>query len=70
MALDAPLRLPRIVFALPHQLWTGADFLANPLATGYWWTAWAGTAAAVVVYRVALPTPTARCGTGWLSRPS
>jgi len=27
--------------ALPHQLWTGADFLANPLATAYWWTAWA-----------------------------
>ena len=27
--------------ALPHQLWTGADFLANPLPTAYWWTAWA-----------------------------
>jgi len=42
-------------FALPHQLWTGADFLANRLATGYWWTASAGTAAAVVLYRLALP---------------
>ncbi|MCW2777793.1 MAG: oxidoreductase [Frankiales bacterium] len=41
--------------ALPHQLWTGADFLANPLATAYWWTAWAGTAACVVVFRLGLP---------------
>ena len=42
-------------FALPHQLWTGADFLSNPLATAFWWTAWAGTAATVVMYRVGLP---------------
>lgn len=41
--------------ALPHQLWTGADFLANPLATVYWWTAWAATAAAVVVFRLGVP---------------
>ncbi len=41
--------------ALPHQLWTGADFLANPLATAYWWTAWACTAAAVLVFRLGLP---------------
>lgn len=41
--------------ALPHQLWTGADFLANPAATVFWWTAWAGTAAAVIVFRVGLP---------------
>lgn len=41
--------------ALPHQLWTGADLLANRLATVYWWTAWALTAAAVVVFRLALP---------------
>jgi len=41
--------------ALPHPLWTGGDFLANPLATAYWWTAWAGTAAAVVLFRLGLP---------------
>jgi len=41
--------------ALPHQLWTGGDFLANPLATAYWWTAWAGTAAAVILFRLGLP---------------
>ena len=41
--------------ALPHQLWTGADFLANRVATVFWWAAWAGTAAAVLVFRLALP---------------
>ncbi len=41
--------------ALPHQLWTGADFVANPLATAYWWTAWAVTVLAVVVFRLGLP---------------
>jgi len=41
--------------ALPHQLWTGATFLANPLAAAYWWTAWGATAAAVLVFRVGLP---------------
>ena len=42
--------------ALPHQLWTGADFLGNPLATLYWWSAWAVTAGAIVLFRVGLPT--------------
>ncbi|TVT20168.1 oxidoreductase, partial [Amycolatopsis rhizosphaerae] len=41
--------------ALPHQLWTGQEFLASPGATLYWWSAWAVTAAAVLVWRVALP---------------
>lgn len=41
--------------ALPHQLWAGADFTATPWAAVYWWTLWALAAAAVVVYRVALP---------------
>ncbi len=44
-----------VVLALPDQLWTGADFLANPLATAFWWTAWAVTAAAVLVFRLGLP---------------
>ena len=33
--------------ALPHQLWTGADFLSSPAATAYWWTLWAAVAASV-----------------------
>ncbi len=31
--------------AIPHMLWTGADFLTYPLATVYWWTLWALVAA-------------------------
>jgi predicted ferric reductase len=41
--------------ALPHQLWTGADFLASPLATAYWWTLWAAAAGAVVFFRLIAP---------------
>ncbi|MEV4143828.1 ferredoxin reductase family protein [Amycolatopsis sp. NPDC049691] len=41
--------------ALPHQLWTGADFTASPVATAFWWTAYAVAAAAVLVFRVGLP---------------
>lgn len=41
--------------ALPHQLWTGADFTASPTATAFWWSAYATAAAAVLVFRVALP---------------
>ena len=41
--------------ALPHQLWTGKDFLASPLATAYWWGLWTASVAAVLTYRVGLP---------------
>jgi DMSO/TMAO reductase YedYZ heme-binding membrane subunit len=41
--------------ALPHELWTGADFLTSPLATLYWWTLWGAAAGAVLLWRVALP---------------
>jgi predicted ferric reductase len=41
--------------ALPHQLWTGQDFLDSHLATVYWWTLWAAAAGAVLVYRVGIP---------------
>ena len=41
--------------ALPHQLWTGQEFLTSPAATAYWWTLWAAAAAAVLVWRVGLP---------------
>jgi predicted ferric reductase len=42
--------------ALPHQLWTGTDFNNSPVATGYWWTLYALSAGAVLLYRVGLPT--------------
>jgi len=41
--------------ALPHQLWTGAEFLDSTAATVFWWSLWGVTAAAVLVFRVALP---------------
>jgi predicted ferric reductase len=41
--------------ALPHQLWTGADFLSSTAATVFWWSLWGVTAAAVVVFRLGLP---------------
>ncbi len=42
--------------ALPHQLWTGQEFLKSPLATVYWWTLWGVTAAAAITWRLLLPT--------------
>jgi predicted ferric reductase len=41
--------------ALPHQLWTGADFVAAPLSRAYWWTLYAVSAGAALVYRAGLP---------------
>ncbi|SNS10594.1 Predicted ferric reductase [Geodermatophilus saharensis] len=41
--------------ALPHQLWTGQEFLSSPAATVYWWSLWTAAAGAVLVWRVALP---------------
>src|SRR6478735_10010157 len=41
--------------ALPHQLWTGADFTASPVATGFWWGLWAASATALLVWRVVTP---------------
>ncbi|MDO8121883.1 ferredoxin reductase family protein [Isoptericola sp. b490] len=41
--------------ALPHQLWTGTDFLASTWATVYWWSAYGLVMALVLVYRVAVP---------------
>jgi ferredoxin-NADP reductase len=41
--------------ALPHQLWTGQEFLQSRGATLYWWTLWAVAAGTVIVWRVGLP---------------
>ncbi|MCW2751120.1 MAG: putative oxidoreductase [Aeromicrobium sp.] len=41
--------------ALPHQLWTGQEFLASTARTVFWWTAWAAAAAAILIFRVGLP---------------
>jgi predicted ferric reductase len=41
--------------ALPHQLWTGQDFVGSLPATVTWWTLYAVCAAAVLGFRVGLP---------------
>ncbi|MCW2838911.1 MAG: putative oxidoreductase [Aeromicrobium sp.] len=41
--------------ALPHQLWSGQEFMSSTGATIFWWSAWAATAVAVIVWRVAVP---------------
>lgn len=41
--------------AIPHMLWTGADFTATPVATTYWWTLWGLAAASVLGHRILLP---------------
>jgi ferredoxin-NADP reductase/DMSO/TMAO reductase YedYZ heme-binding membrane subunit len=41
--------------ALPHQLWTGQQFLASPARTAFWWTAYGVTAGALVWWRLVRP---------------
>jgi predicted ferric reductase len=41
--------------ALPHQLWTGQEFLRSPGATLYWWSLWIAAAGTIIVWRIALP---------------
>jgi predicted ferric reductase len=41
--------------ALPHQLWTGQQFLASPSRTAFWWTAWAVAAGTTLGWRIGLP---------------
>ncbi|HKT05248.1 MAG TPA: ferredoxin reductase family protein [Rugosimonospora sp.] len=41
--------------ALPHELWTGTEFVSSPAATVYWWTAYGVAAGSVLVFRLGLP---------------
>ena len=41
--------------AIPHQLWTGADFTRSPAARAYWLTAYLLAAGAVLVFRIGTP---------------
>ena len=41
--------------ALPHQLWTGQQFISSPAKTFFWWSVYAVSAGAVLVWRVGLP---------------
>jgi predicted ferric reductase len=44
-----------IGLALPHELWTGADFVSSPLARAYWWALYGVCAGSVVLFRLGLP---------------
>ncbi len=41
--------------AVPHQLWTGQEFITHPLAAAYWWTVWGLSLGAVLAFRIGLP---------------
>ena len=41
--------------ALPHQLWTGQQFVGSSVRTVFWWTAWALAAGSVLVWRIGAP---------------
>lgn len=41
--------------ALPHQLWTGADFRSSTAATVTWWGLYAAAVGAVLAFRLMLP---------------
>jgi predicted ferric reductase len=41
--------------ALPHQLWTGKEFLASTASTVFWWSLYAACAASVLVFRLGVP---------------
>ncbi|HEY0693969.1 MAG TPA: ferredoxin reductase family protein [Kribbella sp.] len=41
--------------SIPHELWTGTDFVTSSLARVYWWSAYALALGAVLVYRLGLP---------------
>jgi predicted ferric reductase len=44
-----------IGLALPHQLWTGADFVQSAMARAYWWTLYLAAAGCVLAFRIGLP---------------
>ncbi|HTF10565.1 MAG TPA: oxidoreductase, partial [Asanoa sp.] len=41
--------------ALPHQLWTGAEFVSSPAARAYWWSGYLFCAGSVLIFRLGLP---------------
>jgi ferredoxin-NADP reductase/DMSO/TMAO reductase YedYZ heme-binding membrane subunit len=41
--------------ALPHQLWTGQQFLSSTGRTFFWWTAWGVAAGSILVWRIGVP---------------
>ena len=54
--------------ALPHQLWTGQDFVGNLAATVFWWTLYAAALGCVVGFRLALPLVRSYATGSWSTR--
>ena len=44
-----------IGLALPHQIWTGQDFVLTAPARLYWWTLYIAAAGSIVVFRIGVP---------------
>jgi predicted ferric reductase len=44
-----------IALALPHELWTGADFVTSPLARAYWWSTYGVAAGSLLTFRLGVP---------------
>ena len=40
---------------IPHELWTGQQFVGSYGRTVFWWTLWVAAAGSVLLWRVALP---------------
>ncbi len=41
--------------SIPHEVWTGADFVSSPVAQVYWWSLYAAALGAVLIWRVGVP---------------
>lgn len=44
-----------LAFSVPHQIFSGNDFIGHPLAKAAWVLLWLGTAGTVVAFRILLP---------------
>lgn len=44
-----------VALALPHQLWTGTEFVSSPAARIYWWSLYLLALGAVLVFRLGVP---------------
>ncbi|GAA2358069.1 ferric reductase-like transmembrane domain-containing protein [Dactylosporangium salmoneum] len=44
-----------VALAIPHELWTGTDFVFSPAARAYWWTIYLAAAGCLALFRLGLP---------------